>query len=166
MLFSPGRWRPRIHNQKGAAISTSIDLARTSRHLLATTLLLLALHAQAQVPAGNSDPQRLAEQSRPLLPRDSAEAGIVRGSLVFFNYCVTCHGPNADGRGRAARLYNPPPANLRSSDKNEAYMRLIVRTGGKAMARSEFMPAWGEELTDEQIGDVVTYLQSINAFRR
>jgi mono/diheme cytochrome c family protein len=37
-----------------------------------------------------------------------------------------------------------------------------VRTGGKALARSEFMPPWGEELTDEQISDVVSYLQSIN----
>ena len=30
-------------------------------------------------------------------------------------------------------------------------MRLIVQKGGKALARSEFMPPWGEELTDEQI---------------
>ena len=49
---------------------------------------------------------------------------------------------------------------------NEAYMKLIVRSGGKAMARSEFMPAWGDELTDEQITDVVTYLGSINSLRR
>ncbi len=82
---------------------------------------------------------------------------------MFFNYCVTCHGPNADGNGRAAKLYNPKPANLRESDKNSAYMRLIVRNGGKALARSEYMPPWGEELTDEQIGDVVAYLQSINS---
>ncbi|HEY0825678.1 MAG TPA: cytochrome c, partial [Ramlibacter sp.] len=65
--------------------------------------------------------------------------------------------------GRAARLYNPKPANLRMSDKNEQYMKMIIRNGGKALARSEFMPPWGEELTDEQIGDVVAYLQSINA---
>ena len=41
-------------------------------------------------------------------------------------------------------------------------MRLIVRGGGKSMGRSEYMPPWGEELTDEQIDDVTTYLQSIN----
>lgn len=97
-----------------------------------------------------------------LLARDGPDAANFRGSLVFFNYCVTCHGPNADGNGRAARLYDPRPANLRASDKNAAYMKLIVTRGGKAMARSEFMPPWGEELTEEQIGDVVAYLQSIN----
>jgi mono/diheme cytochrome c family protein len=132
------------------------------KHRLLVTVFLLALQAHGQTLPAAADPQLLGETSRPLLARDSPEAGIVRGSLVFVHYCVTCHGVNADGRGRAARLYNPPPANLRASDKSAAYMRLIVRTGGKAMARSEFMPAWGDELTDEQIADVVTYLQSIN----
>jgi mono/diheme cytochrome c family protein len=45
-------------------------------------------------------------------------------------------------------------------------MRLIIRGGGKAMARSEYMPPWGEELTDEQIGDVIAYLQSVNTRRK
>jgi mono/diheme cytochrome c family protein len=100
--------------------------------------------------------------ARPLLPRDGPDAAAFRGSLVFFNYCVTCHGPHADGNGRAAKLYNPRPANLRASDKNAAYMKLIIRGGGKSIGRSEFMPPWGEELTDEQIADVTDYLQSIN----
>jgi mono/diheme cytochrome c family protein len=45
-------------------------------------------------------------------------------------------------------------------------MRLIVQKGGKALARSEFMPPWGEELTEEQIGDVVSYLQSISTRKK
>ena len=109
---------------------------------------------------------RAQDTSKPLLARDGADAAIFRGSLVFFNYCVTCHGPNADGKGRAAKLYNPSPANLRSSDKPAEYMKLIVRLGGKALGRSEFMPPWGEELTEEQIGDVTAYLQSMNSRRK
>ena len=98
-----------------------------------------------------------------LLPRDSVDAATFRGGLVFANYCVTCHGINADGNGRAARLYNPKPANLRMSDKNNAYFGLIIAKGGAALGRSEFMPAWGAELTDEQVHDLVEYLRSINA---
>ena len=67
-----------------------------------------------------------------LLPRDSQDAAIFRGGLVYANYCVTCHGINADGNGRAARLHTPRPANLRASDKNDAYIGLIVRRGGEA----------------------------------
>ena len=133
------------------------------RLALLAALALTGLQAQAQL--SNAYAQVVAATARPLLARDGPDATAFRGSLVFFNYCVTCHGPNADGNGRAARLYNPRPANLRASDKNAAYMKLIVRNGGKALARSEFMPPWGEELTDEQIGDVVAYLRSINNAR-
>jgi mono/diheme cytochrome c family protein len=130
------------------------------RAALLAAALLLSINAGAQLSSAYA--QVVTSTAKPLLARDGPDASIFRGSLVFFNYCVTCHGPNADGNGRAARLYDPRPANLRASDKNAEYMRLIVRRGGKAMARSEFMPPWGEELTDEQVGDVVSYLQSIN----
>jgi mono/diheme cytochrome c family protein len=125
---------------------------------------LLALQAQAQL--SDAYAQVMASTSKPLLARDGPDAAHFRGSLVFVNYCVTCHGPNADGKGRAAKLYDPKPANLRESDKNTAYMKLIVSRGGKAVARSEYMPPWGEELTEEQISDVVAYLQSINSRKK
>lgn len=76
--------------------------------------------------------------------------------------CVPCHGINADGNGRAARLHNPRPANLRASDKNDACIRLIVMRGGEAIGRSAKMPPWGEELTDEQINDIVAFVRSVN----
>ena len=132
----------------------------TRRLALAALVFAAAWPAQAQLSGAYA--QVVAATAKPLLPRDGPDAATFRGSLVFLNYCVTCHGPNADGKGRAAKLYDPPPANLRASDKNIEYMRLIVRRGGKALGRSEFMPPWGEELTDEQIEDVTTYLQSIN----
>jgi mono/diheme cytochrome c family protein len=102
----------------------------------------------------------------PLLPRDSAEAAVFRGSLVYANYCVTCHGMNADGNGRAARLYDPRPANLRATEKNDAYLALIVRLGGEKLGRSQKMPPWGEELTDEQISDVVAYVRAATSAKR
>ncbi|MBX9900504.1 MAG: cytochrome c, partial [Burkholderiaceae bacterium] len=95
--------------------------------------------------------------------KNSPEASIYRGNIVFNNYCVLCHGIKADGKGRAARLYNPKPANLVLSDKNDQYKELIIRQGGKALGRSQFMPPWGEELTDEQISDVIHFLGSIAA---
>lgn len=104
-----------------------------------------------------------ATQAGALLPRDSRDAAIFRGGLVYTSYCVTCHGINADGNGRAARLYTPRPANLRTSDKNDAYVELIVRKGGEAIGRSAKMPPWEEELTNEQIRDVVAFIRSIHA---
>lgn len=125
------------------------------RSTAAALLALAAASAGAQsVPQG------------PLLPRDSADAAAFRGGLVYANYCVTCHGMNADGNGRAARLYDPRPANLRATDKNDAYLALIVRMGGEKLGRSPKMPPWGEELTDEQIRDVVSFVRSVNVGKR
>lgn len=128
---------------------------------LAAVATLAALLAVAAPQALAADPAMPPQGA--LLPKDSVEAAVFRGGLVFANYCVTCHGINADGNGRAARLYNPKPANLRTSEKNDDYFGLIIRKGGGAIGRSPFMPAWEAELTDEQIRDLVAYLRSINA---
>lgn len=127
----------------------------------AALLVLVAATAGvwAQAPAAGKVPQGA------LLPKDSVDAATFRGGLVFANYCVTCHGINADGNGRAARLYTPRPANLRMSDKNDAYFGLIIRKGGASLGRSEFMPTWEAELTNEQITDLVAYLRSINSHK-
>lgn len=93
--------------------------------------------------------------------KNSREASIIRGETAFTRYCILCHGVNADGKGRAAKLFDPKPSNLRRSDKNTLYKVMIVSRGGKAMGRSSFMPQWDQELTTEQITDVVTYLNSI-----
>jgi mono/diheme cytochrome c family protein len=95
-------------------------------------------------------------------PKETLEASIYRGEIVYYNYCVLCHGLTAEGNGRAAKMYNPKPANLVLSDKNDLYKEMIIRRGGEAMGRSKFMPPWGNELTDEQITDVIAYLASIN----
>lgn len=127
-------------------------LIRSAAHVL---IALAAVSAGAQqVPQG------------PLLPRDSADAAAFRGGLVYANYCVTCHGMNADGNGRAARLYDPRPSNLRATDKNDVFLALIVRMGGEKLGRSPKMPPWGEELTDEQISDVVSFVRSVNVAKR
>ena len=93
--------------------------------------------------------------------KNSMEAAIQRGSIVFDHHCVLCHGAKADGNGRAAKIYNPRPPNLVTSDKNDQYKELIIRRGGAALMRSPSMPPWGEELTDEQINDLVSFLHSI-----
>ncbi len=84
-----------------------------------------------------------------------------RGLLVFQTYCMTCHGSYADGKGKSAKNLKPPPANLRTSVKTDQYKEEIIRKGGAAVGRSPFMPPWGQELSDQQIADVVYYLRSI-----
>lgn len=81
-----------------------------------------------------------------------------RGEVVFKTNCILCHGVKGDGKGRASVLFNPPPANLTKSDKNNEYKTMIVTMGGAAMGRSAAMPVWGEQLSTQEISDVVAYL--------
>ena len=134
-------------------------LARTL--LLGTALALATFSANAQNKTAEELRKEIQAQLDKFPYKDSPEASVFRGSLVFLNYCTTCHGVNADGTGRAAKMYNPKPANLRTSMYPDAYKEMVIRKGGQQVGRSEFMPPWNEELTNEQIKDTVNYLRSI-----
>jgi cytochrome c oxidase cbb3-type subunit 3 len=86
---------------------------------------------------------------------------VQRGDVVFKTNCGLCHGMHGDGRGRAAGLYNPPPADLTRSDKNDEYKEAIIRKGGETMRRSAAMPAWEGRLSKSEIADVIAYLRTI-----
>ena len=99
------------------------------------------------------------------LGRDTVEAAVVRGSIAFRTYCVLCHGANGEGNGRAAERYVPRPANLTVSVLSDGQKERIIRGGGASVGRSPFMPPWGQELTDEQIRDLLAFLRAIDLHR-
>lgn len=84
-----------------------------------------------------------------------------RGEVAFKTNCILCHGVKGDGKGRASVLYNPPPADLIHTDKNDDYKRMIIADGGAALGRSDVMPPWKFQLTEQEIDDLVTYLSTI-----
>jgi cytochrome c oxidase cbb3-type subunit III len=81
--------------------------------------------------------------------------------VIFKTNCVLCHGIHGDGKGRAAALFNPAPADLTRSDKTDEYKRLIIKLGGEGLRRSQGMPRWAERLSNREIEDVVDYLRTI-----
>ena len=98
--------------------------------------------------------------------KDTLEASVIRGRIVFQHYCVLCHGKEAKGDGRAARLHTPPPFNLTKSVAPRDYISQVIRKGGEAMNRGKGMPPWSEQLTDEQINDTLNFLHSIREFKQ
>jgi len=106
-------------------------------------------------------PLARAEEDVSPLPRDTTDAAVIRGSIAFRTYCVLCHGTTGKGDGRAAKMYTPRPANLTVSPFPDKYKEMIIRGGGPAVGRSSFMPPWGDELTDEQISDLISFLREL-----
>lgn len=84
-----------------------------------------------------------------------------RGEVVYKANCILCHGIRADGKGRAASLLHPAPADLTHSDKSAQYKSTIIRLGSRAMGRSSGMPPWEERLTPTEVQDLVNYLQTV-----
>jgi mono/diheme cytochrome c family protein len=119
----------------------------------AALLLMLAVPLAA--------PMAWAEDDASPLPRDTQDASVIRGSIAFRTYCVLCHGAQGKGDGRAAKMYTPKPANLTVSPFPDQYKEMIIRGGGVSVGRSAFMPPWGDELTNEQIVDLVAFLREL-----
>jgi len=121
---------------------------------------------QASTPATTAVKECVGEEREFCILRnfkDSIEASRIRGKIAYDNYCVLCHGKSGLGDGRAAKLHNPKPANLTASTYPAEYISRIIVVGGEAMSRSPAMPPWGNQLTDEQIKDIVNLLMSIRA---
>jgi cytochrome c len=97
--------------------------------------------------------------------KDTLEASVIRGRIVYQNYCVLCHGAEGLGNGRAAKLHKPPPFNLTQSVAPREYIARVVRKGGEAVGRGIGMPPWEDQLTDEQINDTLNYLHSIRQYK-
>lgn len=93
--------------------------------------------------------------------KDDTNKSQIRGMVVFQTYCVLCHGEKGDGAGRLAIGKIPPPANLTKSLLDNEQLKAIIRGGGSSVGRSEFMPPWGEELTESQIDDLVEYIHAL-----
>jgi len=91
----------------------------------------------------------------------SDPASETRGQTVYGKFCSKCHGVDGSGNGKDAAKYKPAPTNFRIAGAARAYMVDMTKKGGKAMSRSEDMPEWGTDLTEEQIQDVVNYVMSV-----
>src|SRR5437867_8765394 len=86
---------------------------------------------------------------------------IYRGSIVSISYCLTCHGVNADGKGPRRKIVCPGAC----QPSRQPVQRYVQRNDRpwrrEAHGALVIHAAWGEELTDEQIRDVIAYLKSI-----
>lgn len=85
----------------------------------------------------------------------AGERNLVRGKQLYEKYCLACHGPQ--GRGDGATKFDPPPADLTSSEvllKPDSRLMKSIHEGRPNTA----MDAWKTALSDEAIRDVLGYV--------
>jgi hypothetical protein len=88
---------------------------------------------------------------------------IAYGKGRYFSLCFPCHG-NFDGKGPAAKGFNPPPANFSDPTTiamlQESYLFWRIKKGGvglsvEGMPWKSAMPRWESELPDEDIWKII-----------
>jgi mono/diheme cytochrome c family protein len=144
--------------------------------LVAIPLLVGWLVYRSVVPTSN--PPAALRTQHPTIPFDYQSltnpyrnpdgtvdpAVIEEGRMLYQLNCRPCHGTPADGNGPLAYGFRLRPANFRSEDTIatvvEAYAFWRIKEGGIGLPPEgspwdSAMPAWKDELTDDQIWKII-----------
>lgn len=130
-------------------------------------VLRLALVPLALACAGPPDPEALAPCAPPaeasVLATLSGNAGpqggvATRGAEVFATTCARCHAPRLIERD--SRLFHGYPRLdcAITAEAAPAYLELAIAGGGIAIGRNELMKPFADQLSSDQIADLVAYL--------
>ena len=91
---------------------------------------------------------------------------IQKGQLFFVKKCASCHGKVSEGRSERAAFFNPPAPDFTDiyyKAVDPAYLYWRIDTGKTVepyRSQGSVMPAWGAHFTEQQIWQMVAYLQS------
>jgi mono/diheme cytochrome c family protein len=128
------------------------------------SVLLLAACGGGGDSDNDSDKQRQsppADYAGVTNPFEGQADAAAQGKELFATNCATCHGDNAAGDGAAGQALDPKPANLQQTAKetDPTYTHWVISEGGAAAGLSSSMVAYKGILTDEQIWQIVTFLE-------
>ncbi|MGE0681997.1 MAG: cytochrome c [Candidatus Binatia bacterium] len=87
------------------------------------------------------------------------------GKVIYDKICATCHGTTGKGDGPAAAVLPTKPRNHTDGQYmnilTDDYVFKIIKEGGAAVGKAQFMPAWGAQIKDSEIWNVVAYIRSL-----
>jgi cytochrome c oxidase cbb3-type subunit 3 len=95
----------------------------------------------------------------------SAESDAKRGAALYQVYCTQCHGLKGNGGGiNAAHMAVAPRDHTdrgEMSARTDEELFKVIKHGGKSINKSVLMPAWGRNLSDEDIHALVSHLRNL-----
>jgi mono/diheme cytochrome c family protein len=91
------------------------------------------------------------------------QAAIDAGRELYTINCASCHGDTGQGDGPAGGSLDPAPANLvtTAAETDAPYIHWVIAEGGAAAGLSPSMVAYKGILTEEEIWQVTTYVESL-----
>ena len=96
----------------------------------------------------------------------SSSAFAAESNKAQANYqriCQNCHGERGDGKGvEAAFLRTKPKDFAKLSNKSDEHLFKVIKEGGAAVKLSPLMRGFANELSDDEIRELVRYVQSLS----
>jgi len=87
------------------------------------------------------------------------------GKVTYEKICSTCHGMKGKGDGPAAAALPTKPRNHTDGQYMNAlkddYLFKIIKEGGAAVGKAQFMPGWGAQIKDPDIWNVIAYIRTL-----
>ena len=85
------------------------------------------------------------------------------GEVLYQAYCTQCHGLNGDGWGVNAASMDVLPKDHTDTKgmvtRTDEDIFIAIKKGGKAVSKSNLMPNWDANMTDQEINDLVAYVR-------
>ena len=84
---------------------------------------------------------------------------------LYTTHCAACHGSGGKGDGPRAEVIRPlmpdlsDPAAMGKVD--DAFLFEMIKKGSSQFGRSNAMPAWGMQLTDDDIRRLVAHIRTL-----
>ena len=128
-------------------------------HRLTILVLLLAL-------TGCSGSTPSYPERRPPEGFLEQPANIAAGAAIFSSRCAPCHGKPEEGRNPRADFFKPPAPDFSDPSyrhRDPAYLFWRISKGKTVepyLSKGSVMPAWGPNLNDTEIWQLVAYLRS------
>ena len=95
----------------------------------------------------------------------AARASMAEGNarLIYQRRCARCHGAQGMGDGPMG-AGSPPATDFTDQDVmaklSDARLTTVIEAGGRAAGLSPRMPAFGQQMSKEEIASVVKYLRT------
>ena len=88
------------------------------------------------------------------------------GRELYMEKCVLCHGGKGEGWDWDKKVARPPipvPDLAQvAPERSDEYLFDVIKDGGEAVGRTRFMPAFGFQLSDQEVWDLVAYVRSLS----
>lgn len=98
-------------------------------------------------------------------PAAHAAETAIDAKQLYRVYCTQCHGINANGNGINASHMSVQPRDhtdrTEMSTRTDEELFKVIKLGGKSINKSILMPAWGSNLSDAQIHQLVSHLRGL-----